>query len=175
VSGALRFVLLLGLWAGPAAAADPRAVAAIEAAKGLHLCVGCDLSGAAFPGKHLGNANFVGADLTGADLEGAYLGSALLEGASLKDARLTRANLAGASLLNADLSGARLTRSYLHFARMRGATWGDADLTGAILRKTDLTDTDVSRVRGATAAQWAEACGERVTGLPPGVMLRPCP
>ena len=78
---------------------------------------------------------------------------------------MDEADLEGASLAYADLRGATLRRTDL-----RGVVFRGADMAG-----TDFTDATLSRAEGLTEEQINSACGARVTGLPSGMVMKPCP
>jgi hypothetical protein len=118
-------------------------------------------------------ANLRGLRLTRADLSG----QAELTGASLIDTDLSEARLPHANLINADLTRANLSGSYLPAARLsradlsaadlRGADFTDTDFAGAVLLDADLRGTDLSRTRGLTGEQVAQAHTDHHTVLPP--------
>jgi len=133
---------------------------------------GANLARAELRGAKLRAANLTNADLRWADLTGANLRGANLSWAKLIEARLVRADLDGADLWNtdltqADLSGANLSRARPVWARLTAAdltgawllwthvTWCElagARLTGANLGPTSLSNCDLSRATGLSAA-----------------------
>jgi uncharacterized protein YjbI with pentapeptide repeats len=112
------------------------------------------LGGANLAKSYLSCTNLSGANLSGVNLSGADLFEANLSGADLTRANLSKANLVGADLrgccLNgadlseADLSGANLNVGDLVAANLRGAKLGKAKLLGADLRQADLSRADLS-------------------------------
>lgn len=128
-----------------AQAGDP--VASIRA--GNHDCPHCALAGA-----DLTNQCVKGGDLTGADFDGARLVLACM----------SKANFRSASFRQADLSGANLANSKLD----------DADLSGAVLSITSIKGADLSRAKGLTQVQIDQACGDRETRVPAGMIVRRC-
>ncbi len=91
-------LLMVGcLWAvGGAQVGFAEDSAAVDQARTVGQCPGCDLS----------NADLRGANLERADLTDAILDHANLYGANLKGASLTGASLGGADLSKANLEGA---------------------------------------------------------------------
>ncbi|HKQ45922.1 MAG TPA: pentapeptide repeat-containing protein [Rhizomicrobium sp.] len=140
-------ILLALLWAPPAFAADPAAVAKIQG--GIMDCIGCDLTGA-----DLSNTCVKDHDLRGADFTGAN--------ASLMC--MSFANFTNVRFHGADLSG----------ANMAGAKMDGADLTGAKTSITSFLGTDLRKVKGLTQAQLDVACGDSKTKLPPGLKVHTC-
>jgi uncharacterized protein YjbI with pentapeptide repeats len=49
------------------------------------------------------------------------------------------------------------------------ANFANADLTGAVLQLTRIEGADLSKVKGLTASQLNEACGNEKTRLPQGL------
>jgi uncharacterized protein YjbI with pentapeptide repeats len=113
-----------------------------------------NLGGANLAKSYLSCTNLSGANLNSVNLSGADLFEANLSGADLTRANLSKANLNGADLrgccLNgadlseADLSGANLNVGGLVDANLRGAKLGKAKLLGADLRQADLSRADLS-------------------------------
>lgn len=112
------------------------------------------LGGANLAKSYLSCTNLSGANLNSVNLDGADLFEANLSGADLTHANLSKANLNGADLrgccLNgadlseADLSGVNLNVGDLVGANLRGAKLGKAKLLGADLRQADLSRADLS-------------------------------
>jgi Pentapeptide repeats (8 copies) len=97
------------------------------------------------------------------------LASARLRRASLRFATLSRANLEGADLSGADLTDARLDGVNLSNADLTEATLNHTDFAGARLAGSNLCGADLTCARNLTPAQLAEAVGDRLTALPPGL------
>jgi uncharacterized protein YjbI with pentapeptide repeats len=68
--------------------------------------------------------------------------------------------MSGANLRGADLTGANLRSANLRGANLSVAYLIRADLTGA---------------KNLIQTQLNEACGNNATGLPEGLVLKPCP
>ena len=121
---------------------------------------GLDMEGVQLQGAHLENADLRSARLCRADLRGARLNGAKLNGADLREAQLGPLLLTADRLLSADLTdailrGADLTGADLRRAVMVGADLGRAVLHGAQTRQTDLTDANLTGVRGLIIDQAA--------------------
>lgn len=97
------------------------------------------------------------------------LASARLRRASLRFATLSGANLEGADLSGADLTDARLDGVNLSNADLTDAVLDHADFAGAKLAGLVLCGADLTRARNLTPMQLAEAVGDRLTALPPGL------
>jgi uncharacterized protein YjbI with pentapeptide repeats len=85
------------------------------------------------------------------------------------------ANLSYSDMTDADLHHADLAQAHLSRATLEGA-----NLVRAVLHGTDLVGTvfncaDLSNVRGLMQSQLDDACGEKVTGLPFGLVITACP
>ena len=136
----------------------------------LLLVTGADLAGISLRHADAEGAFLVRADLRRADLRAANLRRANLESAKLRGADLRGADLTGASLQVADLRGADFRGARLSRAKFQGARLEAADLRGADLRFAQLRGS-----RGLVPAQLDDACGNKETGLPFEISLRPCP
>lgn len=130
-----------------------------------------DLRGTRLWKTRLAHADLTAARLDDADLADADLRAARISGASLRAALLQGARLHGATLSDADLTDAALDEAsldnaYLSRAQLHGATFDGTRLPGTSLLGTDLTDVDLSRTKGITEAQLADANVDATTRLP---------
>lgn len=119
---------------------------------------GLDMEGVQLQGAQLENADLRSAKLRRADLRGARLKGAKLNGADLREAQLGPLMIAADRLMPADLSGAILrgadmTGADLRRAVLAGADLGRAVMHGAQTRQTDLTDANLTGVRGLVIDQ----------------------
>jgi uncharacterized protein YjbI with pentapeptide repeats len=146
---------------------------------------GTNLRKASLENANLSNARLNEADLSLADLKGADLRAANLHGSRLSGARLGGVDLSNTNLIGANLSYSDMTDADLHHAdlaqaHLSRATLEGANLVRAILHGADLVGTvfncaDLSNVRGLMQSQLDDACGEKVTGLPFGLVITACP
>ncbi len=149
----MKAVFILGallgvvLFAPPAGAADPAAVAKIHG--GIVDCVGCDLSGADLTNTCVKDHDLHGADFTGANATLMCMSFANFTNVSFRGTELSSANLAGAKMDGADLTGARTSI-------------------------TSFLGTDLRKVKGLTQTQLDVACGDAKTQLPPGLRIHTC-
>ncbi len=114
-----------------------------------------DLSGMDLKGIHLKGANLQDAklmetrlddaDLSHAYLWGANLSKSSLNGANMKRAVVSWADLNDASLIGANLHEADFISAQMRRSNLRGAFAQWADLTGAFLQEADLSNTDLFR------------------------------
>ena len=74
-----------------------------------------------------------------------------------------------ASFLGANLRGAIFSR-----ARLVEADFSNADLTGVNFTRADLSNAYLSAARGLRQAQLRNACGNRHTRLPRGLVIGHC-
>ena len=144
---ALLALAVTGLWTASAFAADPKAVARIQA--GIVDCPGCNLSGANLANTCVKEKNLRGANFDGADASLMCMSFADFTNASFRGTDLGAANMAG--------------------ARMDGA-----DMTGAKTSITSFLGTDLRKVKGLTQAQLDVACSDAATKLPPGLKIKTC-
>ncbi len=149
---ALIALAVTGLWTASAFAADPKAVARIQA--GIVDCPGCNLSGANLANTCVKEKNLRGANFDGADASLMCMSFADFTNASFRGTDLGAANMAG--------------------ARMAGARMDGADMTGAKTSITSFLGTDLRKVKGLTQAQLDAACSDAATKLPPGLKIKTC-
>ncbi len=127
--------------------------------------------------------------LVGADMRRADLAHTNLTNANLTNANLTKANLAKANLTNADLAHTNLTNANLTKANLTKANLYTANLAKANLTNADLTNTslinvnfsnanlsfaNLSNVKHASQYQFDDACGNKETKLPDGLIIKIC-
>ena len=102
---ALIALAVTGLWTASAFAADPKAVARIQA--GIVDCPGCNLSGANLANTCVKEKNLRGANFDGADASLMCMSFADFTNASFRGTDLGAANMAGARMDGADMTGAK--------------------------------------------------------------------
>jgi uncharacterized protein YjbI with pentapeptide repeats len=112
-------------------------------------CIGCNLSGQAFPKADLTGVQLSQSKLTGTNFANANLKLAILRDVDLSEANLTQANLQqaaiyGAKLLGTNLAGANLRDAKLIYANFKGASLQKANLTNANLQSAELSQVDLS-------------------------------
>jgi uncharacterized protein YjbI with pentapeptide repeats len=120
--GALITLAVTGLWTASAFAADPKAVARIQA--GIVDCPGCNLSGADLSNTCVKEKMCMSfADFTNASFRGTDLGGANMAGAKMDGADLTGAKTSITSFLGTDLRKVKgLTQAQLDTACSDAAT-----------------------------------------------------
>lgn len=143
---------------------------------------GADLSGSILSEARLSETNFARANLSGVDatratakkanfegavLEGAIFEEADLDGAIFRAARASGAVFARARLTRADLSGALLeganvAEAGLEWALLVGAKMAQASLEGANAKRSDLRESDLSKLRATGGADFSGADLRRV-------------
>jgi Pentapeptide repeats (8 copies) len=84
---------------------------------------------------------------------------------------LHETDLHGANLHNTHLKGANLNETNLIYADLEGAHLEGAHLSGAHLSGAHLEDTDLTKVHGLTQQQINPAIGNKITKLPPGLVM----
>ena len=112
-------------------------------------CVGCNLSGQAFPKAELSGVELSQSKLNGTNFANANLRLAILRDVDLSEANLTQANLQqaaiyGAKLLGTNLAGANLSNAKLIYANFKGASLQKVNLTNANLQSAELLQVDLS-------------------------------
>jgi uncharacterized protein YjbI with pentapeptide repeats len=112
-------------------------------------CIGCNLSGQAFPKADLTGVDLSRSTLNGTNFANANLKLAILRDVDLSEANLTQANLQqaaiyGAKLLGTNLAGANLRNANLIYANFKGASLQKANLTNANLQSAELLQVDLS-------------------------------
>lgn len=123
----------------------------------------------------LSNANLWGANLSWGNLPGTKLQYANLRQANLKHTNLAAAKLQNAILVGSNLQNAVLIGAQLQGADLRGANMQQANLDWAELKDTNLLGVDLSNVVNLTQAQLNQACVNKKTKLPEGLVHpEPC-
>jgi len=144
--------------------------------------IGTYMVGAKLWSANLREAILIDAILTEAKLENADLSNVELTGAELQGADLTETNLSDSDLWNTQLIEANFTDANLSLAKLSGA-----DFKGALLRNTDLSGAElvdegfesgitpwpIVEAINLTQAQLNEACGDKSTRLPKGLIIKP--
>ncbi|MET9899631.1 pentapeptide repeat-containing protein [Streptomyces sp. NPDC006446] len=113
--------------------------------------------------------------LRGADLKGARFDRVRLAAANLERADLTDAHLEEAWLQEIRLTGAWLDRASLHDAKLRAADLSGASVDATRFDRVQLSEADLSTVRGYTPQQLRGGALDDSTKLPPGMTLEPHP
>ena len=113
-------------------------------------------------------------DCRGCDLHGADLSNQCVKGGDLTGANFAEVNahymcMSLANFTDVDFRGADLTGANLAYSNLTGA-----DLTGAVLDITSIKGTDLSRTKGLTQAQLDQACADKETKVPKGLVAKSC-